>query len=190
MNLCVYCGSRAGADPAYQHAAEAVADELLRRGWGLVYGGGGIGLMGMIARRVFDGGGHVTGIIPSFLATREVALWECSELIEVPSMHVRKQMMIERSDMLLAIPGGFGTMDELFEAITWRQLGLHDRPIGLMNVNGYYDPLLRMNAHMVERGFVHQHHADLLVAGTDMAALLDELAAASSHAPSQLTGRT
>ncbi len=190
MNLCVYCGSRAGADPAYQYAAETVANELLRRGWGLVYGGGGIGLMGTVARRVFDGGGHVVGIIPKFLATREVALWECSELIEVPSMHVRKQMMIERSDMLLAIPGGLGTMDELFEAITWRQLGLHDRPIGLLNVNGYYDPLLSMNAHMVERGFVHQHHSDLLVADTDAARLLDTLAATSSHAPSQLPGRT
>ncbi len=189
MNLCVYCGSRTGVDPSYQSAAESVADELLRRGWGLVYGGGGIGLMGAIARRVFDGGGHVVGIIPSFLASREVALWECSELIEVPSMHVRKQMMIERSDMLLAIPGGFGTMDELFEAITWRQLGLHDRPIGLLNTNGYYDPLLSMNAHMVERGFVHQHHADLLVADAEVSRLLDLLSFASSHAPSQLPGR-
>jgi uncharacterized protein (TIGR00730 family) len=190
MNICVYCGSRAGADPAYHDAAVAVADELLRRGWGLVYGGGGIGLMGVIAHRVFEGGGHVIGIIPSFLASREVALWECSELIEVPSMHVRKQMMIERSDMLLAIPGGFGTMDELFEAITWRQLELHDRPIGLLNVNGYYDPLLAMNTHMVEHGFVHQRHADLLVASADVASLFDTLSAASSDAPSKLPGRT
>lgn len=190
MNICVYCGSRAGDRPEYEAAAIAVGKEIINRGWGLVYGGGGIGLMGVVARTVFEAGLPVIGIIPTFLATREIAFWECTELIEVPSMHVRKQLMIERSDMLMAMPGGFGTMDELFEAITWRQLGLHDRPVGLLNTAGYYDPLLNMNAHMVERGFVHQQHADLLVADTDVVRLFDLLVSASSNAPSHLSGRT
>ncbi len=190
MNICIYCGSRSGNEPIFQDIAHSVADELLRRGWNLVYGGGGIGLMGAIARRVFEGGGHVTGIIPTFLATREVALWECSELIQVASMHVRKQLMIERSDALLALPGGFGTMDELFEAITWRQLGLHDRPIGVLNTAGYFDPLLAMNAHMVDQGFVEQRHADILLRDADVARLFDALKAHRGSPATDLTGRT
>lgn len=190
MNICVYCGSRSGDRPEYEAAAIEVGKEIVNRGWGLVYGGGGIGLMGVVARTVYDAGLPVIGIIPTFLATREIAFWECTELIEVPSMHVRKQLMIDRSDMLLAMPGGFGTMDELFEAITWRQLGLHDRPIGLLNVDGYYDPLLAMNTHMVDRNFVYQRHADLLVASADVTSLFDALSATSSDAPSQLPGRT
>lgn len=190
MNICVYCGSRSGDRTEYKAAAIAVGQEIVNRGWGLVYGGGGIGLMGVVARTVYEAGLPVIGIIPTFLATREIAFWECTELIEVPSMHVRKQLMIERSDMLMAMPGGFGTMDELFEAVTWRQLGLHDRPIGLLNVDGYFDPLLQMNAHMVDRGFVHQHHADLLVANADVTSLFDTLSTKSSDAPSQLPGRT
>ncbi|MBU3699238.1 MAG: TIGR00730 family Rossman fold protein [Candidatus Kapabacteria bacterium] len=190
MNICIYCGSRSGTDPIFEDVARCVAGEILRRGWNLVYGGGGIGLMDIVARSVFEGGGHVTGIIPSFLATREVALWECSELIEVPSMHVRKQMMIERSDALVALPGGFGTMDELFEAITWRQLKLHDRPIGLVNAAGYFDPLLAMNSHMVERGFVEQRHADILMSDDDVARLFDALEANRGVMTTDLTGRT
>ncbi|MFM8771415.1 MAG: TIGR00730 family Rossman fold protein [Candidatus Kapaibacterium sp.] len=190
MNICVYCGSRSGDRPEYEAAALAVGMEIVNRGWGLVYGGGGIGLMGVVARTVYEAGLPVIGIIPTFLATREIAFWECTELIEVPSMHVRKQLMIERSDMLIAMPGGFGTMDELFEAVTWRQLGLHDRPIGLLNVDGYFDPLLAMNAHMVDRGFVHQQHADFLVADADVSSLFDTLSVKSSDAPSQLPGRT
>lgn len=123
MNICVYCGSRSGDRPEYEAAAIAVGKEIVNRGWGLVYGGGGIGLMGVVARTVYEAGLPVIGIIPTFLATREIAFWECTELIEVPSMHVRKQLMIERSDMLMAMPGGFGTMDELFEALTLLQTG-------------------------------------------------------------------
>lgn len=190
MNICVYCGSRVGDRPEYYDAAVAVGHEILRRGWGLVYGGGGIGLMGVIARTVFEAGGHVTGIIPTFLATKEIAFWECSELLEVPSMHIRKQLMIDRSDMLLAIPGGLGTMDELFEALTWRQLGLHDRPIGVLNTHGFFDPLLAMNAHMVARGFADQKHTDALVHHHDVSPLFDMLASSASHGRSQLDGLT
>ncbi|MCX6140394.1 MAG: TIGR00730 family Rossman fold protein [Candidatus Kapabacteria bacterium] len=176
MNVCVYCGSRSGNDPRFEQAAIDVGASIARRGWGLIYGGGNIGLMGSVARTALAHGAHVTGIIPTFLATKEIALQDCSELIEVESMHIRKQLMIDRSDILVALPGGFGTLDELFEALTWRQIRLHARPIGLLNIAGYYNPLLTMIERMRSDGFVQDRHASMLWVSDSVEALFDELA--------------
>lgn len=176
MNVCIYCGSRSGNNSLFERAAINVGESIARRGWGLIYGGGNIGLMGTIARTALAHGAHVTGIIPTFLATKEIALEACSELIEVESMHVRKQLMIDRSDILVALPGGFGTLDELFEALTWRQIRLHARPIGLLNVAGFYDPLLAMIERMQSDEFVLDRHASTLRVSDNVEALFDELA--------------
>lgn len=141
ISLLVYCGSRSGTDERFRGVAEELADRMAEANMTLIYGGGGIGLMGALARRLIEHNGTVVGIIPAFLNSTEVALPWCTELIEVHSMHERKMMMLERCHAILALPGGFGTMDELFEAITWRQLGLHNKPIGLLNVHGFYDHL-------------------------------------------------
>ncbi len=176
MNVCVYCGSRNGTDPVFEVAARAVGVAIAERGWNLIYGGGNIGLMGILARTALEYGAHVTGIIPNFLATKESALEDCSELIEVESMHIRKALMIERADLLIALPGGFGTLDELFEALTWRQIRLHAIPLGLLNVAGYYDPLIEMINRMHSDGFVQDRHVSLLHVSTDVNELLDTLA--------------
>ena len=175
MNICVYCGSRSGVNPAHTEAAEHLSQELLRRNWGLVYGGGNIGIMGTIARNVRAGNGYVHGVIPSFLAIDEVLYTECTELTVVDTMHVRKQIMIDNSSMLLALPGGYGTLDELFEAITWKQLNLHDRPIGILNVDGYFDPLLHMVDHIVTEGFIHRDDRSLLIVSDSVVDLLNAL---------------
>ena len=177
MNICIYCGSLSGLNPAYTSAAEDVAHELVRRNWGLVYGGGGIGIMGSVARTVRESDGYVHGIIPTFLALDEVMYPECSELTIVESMHRRKQLMIDHSSMLLALPGGYGTLDELFEAITWKQLQLHDRPIGLLNVDGFFDPLLSLIDHMSATGFVREQHKSMTIVSNSVVDLLDALAA-------------
>lgn len=175
MNVCVYCGSRNGSDPLFEHAARAVGVAIAERGWNLIYGGGNIGLMGVLARTALENGAQVTGIIPKFLATKEIALTDCTELIEVESMHIRKALMIERSDLLIALPGGFGTLDELFEALTWRQIRLHARPLGLLNIAGYYDPLVAMIKRMESDGFVQDKHVSMLHVSTDVNDLLDTL---------------
>jgi uncharacterized protein (TIGR00730 family) len=175
MNICVYCGSLSGSDPAYTRAANHVASEMVRRGLGLVYGGGGIGIMGTIASAIREQNGHVHGIIPTFLAVDEVLYSNCSELTIVESMHRRKQLMIDHSSMLLALPGGYGTLDELFEAITWKQLQLHDRPIGLLNINGYFDPLLALIEHMSDKGFVRDKHKSMMIVSDSVTELLDQL---------------
>ncbi len=177
MNVCIYCGSRPGVHPHHAEAARQLGTLIAERGWGVVYGGGSVGLMGIVAQAALDGGATVTGIIPEFLATDEIALHTCTELITVPTMHTRKQMMIDRSDVIIAMPGGFGTLDELFEAITWRQLRLHDRPIGLLNVEGYFDGLIAMVTRMNEEGFVRTEHTNLFVSSENPAHLLDTLAA-------------
>jgi len=181
MNICIYCGSLSGSNPAYTAAAEEVADELVRRHWGLVYGGGSIGIMGSIARTVRAADGYVHGIIPTFLAVDEVLYAECTELTIVETMHARKQLMIDHSSMLLALPGGYGTLDELFEAITWKQLGLHDRPIGLLNANGYFDPLLALVDHMSATGFVREQHKSMMVVSSSVADLLQALEAQAGN---------
>ena len=187
MNICIYCGSQSGVHPDFANVAIRVADEIVRRGWGLVYGGGNVGIMGIIARRIHEQSGYIHGIIPEFLATDEIAFFGCSELSIVRTMHERKQHMIDRSSMLLALPGGYGTLDELFEAITWKQLNLHDRPIGVLNVNGYFDPLITMVDHFVSNGFVREQHRDLFTVSSDVVTLLDDLA---EHAGNPLFDKT
>jgi uncharacterized protein (TIGR00730 family) len=175
MNILVYCGARLGNDPLLQTTAERVGHAIVDRGWNLIYGGGGVGLMGILARTVIQRGGHVTGIIPTFLNTAEVALNECSTLIEVETMHERKQLMIEMADCIVAIPGGFGTLDELFEALTWRQLGLHACPVGLLNVDGFYDSLVALRNDLHRRAFLDDTVASFLTVDDSIESLFDAL---------------
>lgn len=175
MNVLVYCGSRSGADHTFATLAQRVGSTLSTLHCGLVYGGGAVGLMGIVANAVLDGGQPVIGVIPTFLAKAEIRMDNCTELIEVPSMHVRKQIMIERANAILALPGAYGTLDELFEALTWRQLGLHDLPIGILNVGGFYDPLLMQLDRMVEAGFLTPQNRDLLLVDDDVERLLTTL---------------
>jgi uncharacterized protein (TIGR00730 family) len=159
--VTVFCGSRAGADPAYRVAAEAFGDLLARSGITLVYGGGRVGLMGAIADRVMAGGGTVVGVIPDFLMDLEVGHSGLSELVRVPNMHTRKSEMFVRSDGFVVLPGGLGTLEEAFEIITWKQLHLHAKPIVLLDTNGYWQPLVRLAQATVEGGFAHARIADL-----------------------------
>jgi len=177
FTLCVYCGSRLGDDPAHAHAARAVGREIAQRGWQLVYGGGNVGLMGIVADAALAGGAPVIGVIPRSLMEREVGHPGLSELHVVETMHQRKLMMAEHSDAFVALPGGLGTFEELFEVWTWRQLGYHDKPIGLLNVQGYYDPLLGFLDDTVARGFVSGSQRVLLQESSDPEALLDAIAA-------------
>ncbi|MDB5590944.1 TIGR00730 family Rossman fold protein [Enterovirga sp.] len=152
--ICVYCGSSNGAEPAFAEAAAAFGRGLAEAGIELVYGGGDVGLMGVVARSVLHHGGRVTGIIPDFLRRREQMLDEAQELVVVPDMHTRKQMMFDRADAFVALPGGVGTLEELVEQMTWAQLGRHRKPILLLDVNGFWKPLLVLFAHMRQHGFI------------------------------------
>lgn len=178
ITLCVFCGSRHGAKPVYAEATRAVGTALAERGWQLVYGGGNVGLMGVLADAARDGGARVTGVIPQSLMAREVGHRGLDELLIVPSMHARKRRMAERADAFLALPGGLGTFEELFEIWTWRQLGYHQRPIALLNTAGYYDPLLRFLQDAVSQGFITRAQSEMLLVDDDPAALLDRIAAA------------
>lgn len=151
--VCVYCGSRDGDDPAFAAAAETVGAGIAKRGMGLVYGAGDVGLMGRVATAAMDAGGDVLGVIPQHLFAREVGKRDLSELIVVHTMHERKMIMFDRSDIFVALPGGPGTLDELIELLTWRQLGLHDRPAHLLNLGGYWDPLIALLQTTADRGF-------------------------------------
>ena len=174
-SLCVYCGSAAGNVPVYADAARALGRELVRRDIGLVYGGGNVGLMGAIADEVMANGGRAVGVIPEALMKREVGHHGLTELHIVRDMHERKAMMAELGDGFIAMPGGFGTLEELFEVTTWAQLGLHEKPIGLLNVDGFYDGLTGCASHLVAQGFVRADHASLLLHAPDAPALLDML---------------
>lgn len=151
--VCVYCGSSGAVREEYKTAAKEAGALLARRGANVVYGGGHVGLMGIVADAALAAGGHVTGIIPRHIEEREVSHTTLSELVVVDTMHVRKTMMVERSDSFLILPGGFGTMDEFFEIITWRQLKLHSKPVVLANVGGFWDPLVALMEHQVREGF-------------------------------------
>jgi len=175
--ICVYCGSRPGADVRYAGAAEAIGREIGRRGWRLVYGGGRAGLMGTVANAALEAGARVVGVIPRSLMEREVGHRGLSELHVVETMHERKLMMAERSDAFVALPGGIGTFEELFEVWSWRQLGYHDKPLGLLNVAGYYDTLLGFMRETVASGFVAAPQHDLLQVADEAGALLDRIAA-------------
>ncbi len=182
LSICVYCGSRHGARPSYTAAARALGAAIGARGWQLVYGGGKVGLMGEVADATLAAGGRVVGIIPESLQQREVGHLGLSELHVVPTMHLRKQMMAERADLFIALPGGIGTLEELYEVWTWRQLGYHRHPIGLLNTEGYYDELLRFMGRSVTEGFLSDEQHRALQVGTDAEALLLELAALAGGA--------
>jgi len=175
MRVCVFCGSNAGDNGAYRDAAIALARLLAEREVGIVYGGGRVGLMGTLAGTALEAGGEVIGIIPEALAAREVAHRGLSELHVVGSMHERKALMAAHSDAFLALPGGFGTLEEFFEAVTWRQLGYHDKPCALFNVAGYYDALLAFCDVATKRGFIRDIDRSGLISGGDLVPLVDEL---------------
>jgi uncharacterized protein (TIGR00730 family) len=170
--VCVFCGSSAGTRPEYRACAEELGAELVRRNIGLVYGGGNIGLMGAIADSVLRAGGEAIGVIPEHLMTREIGHQRLTELHIVRSMHERKAMMADLSDAFVALPGGFGTLEEFFEVLTWSQLGLHVKPCGVVNVLGYYTPLLSMLGHAVEEHFLKPQNRALVLACDTPAALL------------------
>jgi uncharacterized protein (TIGR00730 family) len=175
FSVCVYCGSRPGAQTAYAAAAQEVGQWIGQHGGQLVYGGGNNGLMGLIAQATLDHGGRVVGVIPKSLQQREHAKLNCTELHVVDTMHQRKQMMAERADAFVALPGGIGTFEELFEVWTWNQLGYHDKPLGLLNVAGYYDALLAFMRQSVEQGFLSDWQLDMLTVGTEATSLLPQL---------------
>ncbi len=173
--VCIFCGSYAGAQPMYMEAAHAIGLGLAKRKIGLVYGGGRVGLMGAIADGTIEGGGHVTGVIPQSLVDRELAHKGLNELHVVASMHERKAMMAQISEGFIALPGGYGTLDELFEIITWGQLGFHRKPIALLSVGGYFNPLLAFIEHMATEGFIKPEHRAAVLVKTEVDDLLDTL---------------
>ena len=175
FSLCIYCGSRPGVDPAYAQAAQQVGQWIGEHQGQLVYGGGHNGLMGLLADSAAQAGARVVGIIPRSMVEREWARTACDELIVVDTMHERKRLMMERADAFLALPGGIGTFEEFFEAWAWRQLGFHDKPVGLLNTNGYYNPMLTFMTHTVSQGFVSDWQMDLIRVGADIQSLLKDL---------------
>lgn len=182
MNLCVFCGSRSGSDPAHGEAAGQLGRLLGTGGHGLVYGGGKVGLMGIVADAALHAGAPVVGVIPQALLAREVGHTGLSEQIVVADMHARKRAMAERADAFVALPGGIGTLEELYEVWTWHQLGYHDKPVGLLNVCGYYDRLLEFMDHSVAQGFLDAAWRQLLIVERDPATLLARLAEAAARA--------
>jgi uncharacterized protein (TIGR00730 family) len=176
-SICVFCGSSPGARPDYAAAARALADELCARGLGLVYGGASVGVMAAVADAVLARGGQVIGVIPEALMARELAHPALTELHVVGTMHQRKARMVDLADGFVALPGGFGTLDELFEVLTWAQLGLHDKPCGLLDVADYFEHLVRFVDHLVAERMVREEHRALLLRERDPAALLDAMAA-------------
>ena len=183
FSVCVYCGSRAGLSPTHASTAQTVGHWIGRHGGQLVYGGGKNGLMGIVAAATLEAGGRVVGIIPQALVEKEWANDNCTELHVVDTMHDRKRMMAERADSFLALPGGIGTLEELFEVWTWRQLGYHDKPVGLLNVDGYYDSLIAFLNHSVKQEFMNDWLMSLVKISTDPATLLTELVQASGTSP-------
>ncbi|WP_026075882.1 TIGR00730 family Rossman fold protein [Noviherbaspirillum massiliense] len=171
-SICIYCGSSVGALPVYAEAARAMARELVDNNIALVYGGGNVGLMGIVADEVLRLGGEATGVIPQALMEKEVGHRGLTRLHIVKDMHERKAMMAELSDGFVAMPGGIGTLEELFEVMTWSQLGFHAKPIGLLNVQGFYDGLVAFLDHVVSQRFLRTEHASLLMHDSDPAALL------------------
>lgn len=176
-NFCIYCGSSVGIQPDYAAVAKTVGRALARHGIGLVYGGGRVGLMGIVADAVLDHGGRAIGIIPEPLATREIAHHGLTELHVVADMHERKALMARRSDAFLTLPGGIGTFEEFFETLTWAALGLHHKPMGILNVAGYFDPLLALLDHGVGERFIRTEHLELLLVMNDSEAVVSDLLA-------------
>ena len=175
-SICVYCGSSTGNQPVFVEQANSLGREIARRGIRLVYGGGRVGLMGVCADAALSAGGEVVGIIPEHLERKEVGHAQVSELIVVGSMHERKSRMSDMSDAFVVLPGGLGTLDETFEIITWKQLRLHDRPIVLLDIDGYWQPLLQLISAQVDAGFVRPEHAQLYSVVSSVDAVFDVLA--------------
>lgn len=190
QSLCVYCGSSVGASSVYAQAARELSQALAKAEINLVYGGGNIGLMGIAANEMLRLGRKVTGVIPQALMRKEVGHLELTQLHVVKDMHERKAMMAELSDGFIALPGGMGTLEELFEVLTWSQLGLHDKPIGLLNVDGFYDGLLGFMQHLVSQQFVKLEHAELLVHANTPAELLERMRAFEPRTGSKWLDRT
>jgi uncharacterized protein (TIGR00730 family) len=176
--VCVYCGSSNNVDEQYRAAARQAGAMLAERGLDVVYGGGRVGLMGIVADTALAGGAHVTGIIPAHIQAREVAHTSLSALHVVDTMHQRKTMMVQKSDAFLILPGGFGTMDEFFEIVTWRQLRLHEKPVVIANIGGYWDPLLALMDHQIAQGFARPGDRDFIAVAPDMPAAIAALYAA------------
>jgi uncharacterized protein (TIGR00730 family) len=185
FSVAVYCGSRFGDSPAFADAARALGALIGRGGATLVYGGGRVGLMGTVADAVMAAGGQVVGVIPQALMDREVGHAGLTELHVVQTMHERKQLMAERADAFISLPGGIGTLEELYEVWSWQQLGYHDKPVALLNVDGYYDALIEFHRAMHQRGFVSDAQFNALMVDTDPVRLLDRVrvAAAAATAP-------
>jgi uncharacterized protein (TIGR00730 family) len=187
FSLCVYCGSRPGVDPQHAAAAQALGQWIGSRGGQLVYGGGRNGLMGITALATRNSGGRVVGVIPSSLVEREWANHDCDELLVVETMHERKRIMAERSDAFMALPGGIGTFEEFFEVWTWRQLGYHDKPVGLLNLGGYYDAMLTFLNGSVREGFMNDGQMGLIRVDTQAIALAEQLVQAAGFAPESIS---
>ncbi len=181
--LAVYCGSASPADARYVELAREVGAELARRNIGVVYGGGRLGLMGALASGALGAGGEVIGVIPEALVNAEVANPDCTELHVVANMHERKAAFTDLSDGFLTIPGGVGTMDELWEAVSWAQLGYHTKPVGLLNAFGFFDHLIAFNRHMIDVGFIREAHAGIIMAEVELDLLLARMAAHEPHTP-------
>jgi hypothetical protein len=181
--LAIYCGSATPEDSRYRELARDVGAELARRGIGVVYGGGRLGLMGALATGALREGGEVIGVIPEAMVSHEIANTDCTELRVVTGMHERKAAFTELSDGFVTLPGGVGTMDELWEAVSWAQLGYHNKPVGLLNALGFFDHLLAFNAHMTKIGFVRDVHARIIIAGETLPELLEEMENYKPHRP-------
>jgi uncharacterized protein (TIGR00730 family) len=179
--IAVYCGSATPEDPRYIECARDVGRGLAERGIGVVYGGGRLGLMGAVADSALEAGGEVIGVIPEALVGAEVAHKGCTELYTVPGMHERKRLFTDLADGFLTIPGGVGTMDELWEAISWAQLGYHTKPVGLLNAMGFYDHLVAFNAHMADVGFVREAHRGIMIIDETLDGLLGKMAGYVPH---------
>jgi hypothetical protein len=181
--VCVFCGSQPGAHPAYLQAARELGTQLARRDCSVVYGGGHVGMMGALADGALAAGGRVIGVIPEHLMRPEVAHQGLTELLVVDSMHTRKRIMASRSDAFVVLPGGYGTFEEMFEMVTWRQLQLHAKPVGLVNVEGYFDHLLAFLQHAAGQEFIRPQHRGLLTVDASVPALLERLARQAAAAP-------
>jgi len=175
LSVCVYCGSSKGSIPVYADAAKSLGRALVKHNLSLVYGGGHVGLMGIVADAVLEAGGEVTGVIPKALMDTEVGHDRLTRLLVVKDMHERKALMAEHADGFIAMPGGIGTLEELFETLTWAQLGFHEKPIGLLNVAGFYDPLIEFLRHQTSQGFLRAEHKDLLLVETEPDPLIEQL---------------
>lgn len=174
-NITVFCGSSAGNEAQYKEQANQLGKSLARHNIGLVYGGAGIGLMGAVANGTLEQGGTVVGVLPHFLQNKEIAHAGLTELILVDTMHERKQKMNELSDGVIALPGGYGTLEELFEMLTWAQLSLHEKPIGILNIDGFYDELIAMIDKMVQKGFLKQEYKEMIIVSADIGQLIEQM---------------